>query len=627
MTATRIRWRLVALICLALTSALLASGIVFFAVRAAFWPSDSARRRSASDSAWPSLRITARYDGANAQEVERTVAPPLEVQMAGLERLETIESVSREGSVTVTLYFSPGTDLDKAKTLVRERVSWAERAMPDEVKAHGVKVGMGGPLPALWLVLDSPDESRDQIFLRNHAQTVLLPELAATPGVSGASAGAGNGHSIGLFLDSDKLGAHGVGVADVKDALAERANGPDKAKPIEELLNLKVRTDADGRGVFLRDVATLEVFSSGAGEMVRWNGGTAAAIAVESEGDAGALFDTMQERLPELVGRLPKGTDLHLVAGPSIFKAEALLVDARLLEDTIDQLVQVIATTVAQEFEQVPDPKAARLVPCVLALPTDEPTTIRLYVALCPRKERAWSTIEIAARARAGLSNLVKQKMLSFQISAPEVLEMPPHLRDSIVIGLCGPEGDEAIGLADAVRHRLSKSELLSQVVAEYPHPVPQLFVQVDRQKAAALGLALEDVMDTVQAFMGNLHVPGGPQAGLPVGLGRGDAKADFGRNWILRVRAGFEKQGEDLKSLKVRDAQGNMVPLGALLTVRNTTTLPYIRRIDLKRCMLITASPAEGVSQGQANARAKEIATEVIEQMGLSKFCTVLQK
>ncbi|HMF14729.1 MAG TPA: efflux RND transporter permease subunit, partial [Gemmataceae bacterium] len=374
MTATRIRWRLVALICLALTSALLVTGILFFAVRFAFWPSDSARHRSASDSPWPSLRITARYDGGNAQEVEQTVAPPLEVQMAGLERLETIESVSREGSVTVTLYFSPGTDLHEARTQVRERVSWAERAMPDEVKAHGIKVGMGGPLPALWLVLDSPDQSRDQIFLRSYAQTVLLPEAAAIPGVSGASAGAGDGPSIGLFLDSDKLGAHGVGVADVKDALAERANGPDKAKPIEELLTLKVRTDADGREVFLRDVATLEVSSSGPGEMVRWNGETAAAITVESEGDAGALFDTMQERLPELVGRLPKGTDLHLMAGQSIFKAEALLVDARVPE-AIDHIVQSMATIVAQEIEKVPDPKAACLVPCVLALPTDEPTT------------------------------------------------------------------------------------------------------------------------------------------------------------------------------------------------------------------------------------------------------------
>ena len=611
---------------LVVTTGLILGGIVFFAVRAAFWPSDSARHTSHADD-WPAIRVVARYEGANARSVEEAVTLPLEVQLAGMEGVETIESVSREGSVTITLFCRRGTDMELVRVMACNRVALAQPVLPDTVKLRGITVTKGRLLPAFWLVLGSPDQSRDEIFLRQYAQTVLLPEVLAIPGVSGAAAGAGDEPSIGIFLDSDRLAARGVGVADVTEALAEHAPGPGKAKPIEELLNVKVRTDTEGRDIFLRDVARLEVSSSGPGEMVCWNGGTAAAIAVESESDAGALFDVMQDRLPELVGRLPKGTDLHLLAGPSVFKAEALLVDARLPEDIVDQVVQLTATTVAQEFEKVPDPKAARLVPGVLALSTDEPTTFRLYVALCPRKERAWSSEEIATRARAGLGKLVNEKMLSFQISAPEVLEMPPQLRASVVIGLCGPEGDEAIGLADAVRDRLSKCELLSQVVAEYPHPVPQLFVQVDRQKAAELGIPLEDVMDTLQAFMGNLRVPGGPEPGLPVGLGRGNAKADFGRNWMVRVGAGAAKQGEDLKSLKIRDARGNMVPLGALLTIQNTTALPYIRRIDLRRCMLITASPAEGISQRQANARAHEIATEVIEQMGLSKTCTVLEK
>jgi multidrug efflux pump subunit AcrB len=218
-------------------------------------------------------------------------------------------------------------------------------------------------------------------------------------------------------------------------------------------------------------------------------------------------------------------------------------------------------------------------------------------------------------------------KNLSLRVAAPQVLEMPPLLRDSVMIGLCGPAVEEAIGVADAIRHRLSDSKLFSEVRAEYPHPVPQLFVHVDRQKAAQLGVAIKDVMDTVQALTGNLRVPAGPEPGMPVGLGPGNAKADFRRNRIVRARGGADKQGEDLKNIKVRNAQGNMVPLGEVLAFENCTTIPTIRRIDGRRCMLISASPAEGVSQRQANARAHEIATEVIEQMGLSKSFTVLQK
>jgi hypothetical protein len=62
-------------------------------------------------------------------------------------------------------------------------------------------------------------------------------------------------------------------------------------------------------------------------------------------------------------------------------------------------------------------------------------------------------------------------------------------------------------------------------------------------------------------------------------------------------------------------------------MEIRNTTGLPYVRRIDGKRCLLLTATPAERVSQREANARARQIAQEVIDQMGLSKSCSVLPK
>src|SRR5215471_6029201 len=124
------------LVGLAVTASLIAGGVVFFAVRAAFWPSDSARRTSPADD-WPAIRITARYEGANAQSVEEAVTLPLEAQLAGLEGVETMESVSRQDSVTITLFFHRGTDMELVPVMACNRVALTQPVLPDTVKARG----------------------------------------------------------------------------------------------------------------------------------------------------------------------------------------------------------------------------------------------------------------------------------------------------------------------------------------------------------------------------------------------------------------------------------------------------------------------------------------------------------
>jgi multidrug efflux pump subunit AcrB len=611
----------VLLFCLAVTPGLLIGGLVFFAVRAAFWPSDSTRRGSSTNDAWPALRITARYDGANAQVVEETVALPLETQLAGLENVETIESVSREDSVTITLYFRVWTDLEKARTQVRERISWAERTLPDPVNCNGIRVTRSGPLPALWLILDTPDQSRDQVFLHNFAQTELLPEVLTIPGVTGATASAGAGPRLGLYLDADKLAAQSLTFADVAQALAQR----DKGKPGEELMDVVVKSRPDGSLVRLGAVANLEICSSDSAEFARWNRGTAAAIAVETDSDAGAIFDAFRDKMPTFVARVPKGTGLHLLPGPAIVGTEALLIDARLPGAASDERVRHVAVNIAEAIGRQPDPKASPPVPAVLGLPVDEPTAFRLYVALGPRNERASSYEDISARARGILAD---HPHVSFRINPPWVLEVPPLLRAPVVVGLSGGDGDDALRLADAVRDRLSKCDIVSDVRDEYARPVPQLWVDVDKEKSRQHGIARADVMDTLQAILGQARVPNGRIHDMPVGLGRPDEFKDrLGRTWVIRTRADAANRPEDLKRIRVRDSRGEMVPLGEVVTIRNTTGLPYIRHVDGKRCMMLTAAPAAGVSQQEANTRGRQVARDVIDEMGLPKVCSVLQK
>ena len=135
----------------------------------------------------PTLCITTRYAGASAQVVEDTIALPVEVQLGGMEGLDTIESIcGDDGTMRLTLHLHPGTDLGTAKVLAQNRIALALPMLPDIVKQRGLAITSGGPLPALWLFVTTNGQW-DERELRHFAQSELVPRLTALPGVEFAT--------------------------------------------------------------------------------------------------------------------------------------------------------------------------------------------------------------------------------------------------------------------------------------------------------------------------------------------------------------------------------------------------------------------------------------------------------
>ena len=93
--------------------------------------------------------------------------------------------------------------------------------------------------------------------------------------------------------------------------------------------------------------------------------------------------------------------------------------------------------------------------------------------------------------------------------------------------------------------------------VQRLPRRTPQLYVDIDREKAKTMGVALTDVFDTLQAYLGSYYV---------------NDFNRFGRTWQVNVQADapFRTDAETVKQLKVRNADGDMVPLGAVAEVRD---------------------------------------------------------
>jgi hydrophobe/amphiphile efflux-1 (HAE1) family protein len=131
---------------------------------------------------------------------------------------------------------------------------------------------------------------------------------------------------------------------------------------------------------------------------------------------------------------------------------------------------------------------------------------------------------------------------------------------------------------------------------------VPQLFVDVDREKVKKLGVPLDQVFQTLQAYMGSAYAN------------------DFnylGRTYQVNVQAEakFRAHTKDIRRLRVRDQTGNMVPLGTLLQIDDSFGPMIVERYNLYPSATLNGSPGPGFSSGQAMGIIEDVAKQRLPQ------------
>ena len=140
----------------------------------------------------------------------------------------------------------------------------------------------------------------------------------------------------------------------------------------------------------------------------------------------------------------------------------------------------------------------------------------------------------------------------------------------------------------------------LAGVNTSFRSNTPQLYMDIDRAKAAALGVSLDDLNQTLQIYLGSLYV---------------NSFNDFGRHWqvTLQAEGQFRNSVEDLNLLQVRNNQGLMVPLGALVQLREISGPIFVLRYNLSTAAPITSSLLPGVSSGDVIAGVDHIADQTL--------------
>ena len=142
----------------------------------------------------------------------------------------------------------------------------------------------------------------------------------------------------------------------------------------------------------------------------------------------------------------------------------------------------------------------------------------------------------------------------------------------------------------------------LAGMMASFQTNAPQLQVDIDRVKAKSQGVALTDIFDTLQVNLGSLYV---------------NDFNRFGRTYrvITQADAQFRMQPEDIGLLKVRNAAGDMIPLGTLVNITRTSGPDRVMRYNGYPSADITGGAAPGYSSGQATAAIEKIVSETLPE------------
>ena len=164
-----------------------------------------------------------------------------------------------------------------------------------------------------------------------------------------------------------------------------------------------------------------------------------------------------------------------------------------------------------------------------------------------------------------------------------------------------GAQGYTALNDAlKAFLAKAAKTPELGPTFSNYQIDVPQLKVDLDRDNAKQLGVAVTDVFNTMQVYLGSQYV---------------NDFNRFGRVFQVRVQADapFRAHPEDIALLKTRNGSGEMIPLASLVKVSTTYGPESVVRYNGYLAADVNGGPAPGYSSGQAQAAIERIAAEVL--------------
>ena len=296
----------------------------------------------------PIVNVRTSYVGANADIIESQITEPLEKSINGIPGVKSISSSSQIGSSNITVEFNLESDLEAAANDVRDKVSQAQRNLPQDIDAPPV-VSKADANSDFILMLAVQSPTKGLLELSEYAENVLQQSLQTINGVSSINIFGQKRYAMRIWVDADKMNAYNVSFNDISNTLsAENVELPagkiygnnteltirtmGRLKTEKEFSDLVIKNDSTGI-VRLSNVAKVELGPENEEQSWKYNGVYAVGLAVIPQ--PGANYVQISEEFNKRLEEIKK-------SNKSDITFSVLIDNTRLVKQSIEEVEETL---------------------------------------------------------------------------------------------------------------------------------------------------------------------------------------------------------------------------------------------------------------------------------------------
>ena len=284
----------------------------------------------------PLINVRTGYAGANADIIESQITEPLEKSINGIAGIKNITSSSSQGNSNITVEFDLGIDLEAAANDVRDKVSQAQRLLPQDLDAPSVVSKADANADAI-ISMTVQSKTRNQLQVNEYATNVLQERLQTIPGVSSLQIWGEKKYAMRIWFEPSKLSAYGLTFQDVQLALQRENVDLPSGKISGNNTELTVRTfgrlsteeefnniiikNQSGSDIRLKDIGEAVLGPENEETILKLNGTPMIALAIVPQPGSNyvSISKEFYKRYEQLKKEVPEDIQLDIVLDQSVF--------------------------------------------------------------------------------------------------------------------------------------------------------------------------------------------------------------------------------------------------------------------------------------------------------------------